>query len=53
VGPTYDGRLKPDIISPGDSVHSVLASDPGSGPTCALTDSTGMLTSILFSYDKM
>lgn len=39
-GPTYDGRLKPDIISPGDSIRSVLSGDPAS-PTCALTGSTG------------
>lgn len=39
-GTTYDVRLKPDIISPGDSIRSVLSGDPSS-PNCALTGSTG------------
>jgi hypothetical protein len=28
LGPTYDGRYKPDIIAPGDSVISAYAGDP-------------------------
>lgn len=39
-GTTYDDRLKPDIISPGDSIRSVLSGDSTS-PTCDLTGSTG------------
>jgi hypothetical protein len=28
LGPTYDGRYKPDIIAPGDSVMSTYSGDP-------------------------
>jgi subtilisin family serine protease len=33
MGPTYDGRIKPDILAPGDAVMSAL-SNGNSGPSC-------------------
>lgn len=32
-GPTYDGRIKPDILAPGHTIMSVL-SNGGDGPSC-------------------
>lgn len=28
VGPTYDGRIKPDIIAPGDFIESAFSGAP-------------------------
>ena len=28
VGPTYDGRIKPDIIAPGDFIESAFSGSP-------------------------
>ena len=28
VGPTYDGRIKPDIIAPGDFIESAYSGSP-------------------------
>jgi serine protease AprX len=41
-GPTYDGRIKPDVVSPGDSIMSAL-SNGKNGPSCSTTEKTGII----------
>ena len=41
IGPTYDGRLKPDIIAPGNSLESALSSGVMDSATCATTSMSG------------
>lgn len=47
-GPAYDGRIKPDIIAPGDSVQSAQAGDSGSPNTCTTTGMTGAKVSLAY-----
>jgi hypothetical protein len=41
AGPTLDGRIKPDLVAPGEAVMSAAAGAAGGGSTCALTPKTG------------
>ncbi|KAG5180404.1 peptidase S8/S53 domain-containing protein [Tribonema minus] len=43
IGPTYDGRIKPDVVAPGNYVLSAAASKstPSSDETCAATAMRG------------
>jgi len=41
LGPTADGRLKPDIMAPGVSINSASAGPSGSSQTCASTFKSG------------
>jgi subtilisin family serine protease len=38
-GPTFDGRIKPDLVAPGDSIDS--ADLTGSGDTCGTVKKSG------------
>ena len=37
VGPTSDGRIKPDVVAPGDTIVSAEAYNPVSSTTCSST----------------
>ncbi len=39
-GPSYDGRIKPDLVSPGDSIMSAN-SNGNAGASCSTTEKTG------------
>ena len=40
IGPAHDGRIKPDIVAPGDALLSASAHGTG-GSTCATTEKSG------------
>ena len=48
AGPTLDGRIKPDVVAPGDSILSANVTNPESDATCALRylSGTSMATPI-------
>ncbi|KAJ1433321.1 peptidase S8/S53 domain-containing protein, partial [Ochromonadaceae sp. CCMP2298] len=39
-GPTFDGRIKPDVVAPGDSLTSAKSNGVG-GPSCMTTTMSG------------
>ena len=41
MGPMHDGRVKPDLVAPGEVVMSASAGIEGGGATCALVHKTG------------
>ena len=41
VGPSEDGRIKPDLISPGNYVKSAKSAAYGSGETCKVLNDAG------------
>ena len=49
-GPTYDGRIKPDITAPGRELESASASGDGS-ESCQTTEKSGYCT-ILYYNDR-
>lgn len=41
-GPSFDGRIKPDLVAPGENIRSSYATpSPASGPICATALRTG------------
>lgn len=40
-GPTYDNRIKPDVVAPGMFIYSASAGNPGGGGSCQYKDSAG------------
>ena len=40
-GPTYDGRLKPDVVAPGSYIFSARSSGYNNGGTCAFVAMAG------------
>ncbi len=40
IGPTYDGRIKPDIIAPGSTIQSAR-SNANNGQSCSVADKIG------------
>ena len=44
LGPTYDGRIKPDLVAPGDSIYSAATltdAEVAAGDTCGKVDMDG------------
>ena len=39
-GPTYDLRIKPDLVAPGEAITSAKSNGQG-GPSCLTTDKQG------------
>ena len=43
-GPTYDGRIKPEVVAPGMALESAKSATGGSGQsTCAVSSKSGIL----------
>ncbi|KAJ8598367.1 hypothetical protein CTAYLR_002959 [Chrysophaeum taylorii] len=40
-GPTFDGRIKPDVVAPGDAIYSAKAAPSAATETCTLTPASG------------